>query len=371
MTNAQLVFDARHMALPFTGLGRYTASLLRTLLHTKRRTDFRIDVLLHTNPDWTVSPYFAWLSQQEQLGNCGIHFIDAPPFSLRHHYLVSTWVNRRSPEAYFYPHFDPPIGLRVPTTFTVHDLLPLVVPGYIKRFVWFKKRYFAYMLKFAIRRAVKCFAVSESTRRDVIGLVGEAAAAKVEVVYEGPTLETHNSNVTPLTEHTNGSYLLYVGDRRPHKCLKRLLDIFYTLRRDHAFAGKLLLVGPTRSFGFDVDAYAHDRGDVIVLGNVSDDELSSLYANAEAVVLLSEYEGFGLPVVEAARFKAKVVVSDGGSLPEIAPPWALVVPRAQPRNTAAARLAQYLRAPQHINNAAYLERFSWEAASRKMFPTAY
>ena len=51
---------------------------------------------------------------------------------------------------------------------------------------------------------------------------------------------------------------------------------------------------------------------------VPDEELPSLYTNAEVFVLPSLYEGFGLPVLEAMAYGVAVVVSNSSSLPEIA-----------------------------------------------------
>ena len=53
-------------------------------------------------------------------------------------------------------------------------------------------------------------------------------------------------------------------------------------------------------------------------GEVSDEELISLYAGATALCLPSLYEGFGLPLLEAMRLGCPVLCSNAGSLPEVA-----------------------------------------------------
>ena len=58
---------------------------------------------------------------------------------------------------------------------------------------------------------------------------------------------------------------------------------------------------------------------VLITGYVSDDDLVRLYQSAELVVFPSFYEGFGLPVLEARRCGARVICSEGSSLPEVLP----------------------------------------------------
>jgi glycosyltransferase involved in cell wall biosynthesis len=162
-------------------------------------------------------------------------------------------------------------------------------------------------------------------------------------------------------------FLLYVGDRRPHKNLKRTVDIFVALKQQRLYDGRLVIAGSRQDFGFNVERYVADRGDVHVLGPISDAALRQLYHRMDALLLLSKYEGFGLPVVEAASHNKRVVVSDGGSLPEIAPSTACVVPNTMPVELAAAQVGAYLSEAVDIDNAPYMQQFTWDAAARAIF----
>lgn len=78
-----------------------------------------------------------------------------------------------------------------------------------------------------------------------------------------------------------------------------------------------------------IDALAAQLGishRVVQLGMVSNAELGQLYANATALVFMSRYEGFGLPVLEAMATGCPVISSDAGALGEIAPGAAYMVP---------------------------------------------
>lgn len=368
----KLVFDARHMGQPFTGLGRYTASLLRALLDSADAPGLSVDVLLHQGPDWRGNLHYQDLHPRIQAGHCRLLWVDVPPFGLRQHWAMGKWVNDGNGDVYFYPHFDPPIGVSLPTVFVVHDLIPLLVPGYVQRLAPAKRWYFRQMIRLAARRAQRCIAVSETTRADVLRLVGPGLAGKVSVAYEGSVLGQADALPTAQTSlPVDGPYLLYVGDRRPHKNLRRVIDLHTALRQAHDYKGRLLLVGSRQNYGFDVDAYLAGRDDVEVMGNVSDADLLALYARCDALVFLSAYEGFGLPVVEAAQFNRRMILSDGGALPEIAPRNALILPRDLPIDDAAQRAADYLSKACPIDNAEFSARYSWEAAARAIFPFAY
>jgi alpha-1,3-rhamnosyl/mannosyltransferase len=65
---------------------------------------------------------------------------------------------------------------------------------------------------------------------------------------------------------------------------------------------------------------------VVLTGHLEMTEMRSLYAGATAFVFPSLWEGFGLPLLDAFSLSVPAVVSDGGSLPELAGGAALVYP---------------------------------------------
>ena len=78
----------------------------------------------------------------------------------------------------------------------------------------------------------------------------------------------------------------------------------------------------------DLEEFVQELGlsdNVLLLGYVSDKELSWLYRNCFSFVYPSLYEGFGLPVLEAMGQGAAVITSSTTSLPEVAGSAALFV----------------------------------------------
>jgi glycosyltransferase involved in cell wall biosynthesis len=116
-------------------------------------------------------------------------------------------------------------------------------------------------------------------------------------------------------------------------------------------------------------AYMRDEGPspVRALGYVAEEHLPGLYAGAEALVMPSLYEGFGLPVIEAMASGTPVVAADRAALPEVAGGAAVLFDPDDP-DAAAAALTGVLDAPGDIR-ARGLERarsFSWPAVAGRV-----
>jgi len=229
--------------------------------------------------------------------------------------LWLSWVIRRkAPSVYFSPGFNPPWRSSVPFVFVIHDL------NYIdcsENSDFLRKAYFNNIVKPACRRAAKIITVSDFSGDRIVEWAG-IPAERVEKVVEGV-----GSDFTP-----NGGrfdigrpYILYVGNRLPHKNLPRLFTALAVARIDC----KLYLTGDPDS---TVSKLATSRGisdRILFTGNVNDASLANLYRGAAAVVLPSLYEGFGLPIIEAMACGVPVLTSNVTSMPEIAGDAAVLV----------------------------------------------
>ena len=152
------------------------------------------------------------------------------------------------------------------------------------------------------RKADHVLAVSERTKRDAVELYGLAP--------DGIT-------VTPLAvdpafapgDGTHDGYLLFVGAVQQRK------DPLAALDAAQAMGLPLVVVGPEKDKA--LAAELRRRG-ADVRGAVPKADLAELYRRAAAVLLLSRYEGFGIPVLEAMASGTPVVLSDDPALREVA-----------------------------------------------------
>ncbi len=216
----------------------------------------------------------------------------------------------------------------VPTVLTVHDLIFRRYPQHHKPL---NRWYLNATMPLFCRRADHIIAVSEQTKRDVMAAYG-VPADKITVIYEAadarfrpqpPDVVAAARNRYRLPER----YLLFVGTLEPRKNLIRLLAAFERL---HAMrlTDALVIVGK-RGWLYDeffarLEASPAKRA-VIFPGWVDDADLPALYAGSQALAFPSEFEGFGLPVLEAMACGTPVVCSSTSSLPEVAGDAALLV----------------------------------------------
>jgi glycosyltransferase involved in cell wall biosynthesis len=181
---------------------------------------------------------------------------------------------------------------------------------------------FTFRLKYRLllrrlgRIARQVITVSHFSRNELIRACG-IPAERICVIPHG---HEHLLRVAPderildRSGLTGRPYLLAVGSASPHKNLAGLVEAM----RGFPGSGPVLAVAggsfPGVFQGQPLDLPPNVRR----LGYVSDGELRALYQHAQALVLPSLYEGFGLPLLEAMAFDCPVVCSNRASLPEVA-----------------------------------------------------
>jgi glycosyltransferase involved in cell wall biosynthesis len=168
-------------------------------------------------------------------------------------------------------------------------------------------------------------------------------------------------------------YVLYVGSIEAKKNILPLLRGFAALVRAHPeVKHDLVLVGGAGGARFDLPAALASEpsiaGRVRALGHVSDAHLERLYAGADAFAYLSEYEGFGLPPLEAMAAGVPTLVSDRSSLPEVTGGGALVVDPhdAEAVGSALFSLLEGDGTDLVSRGREAARRFSWEASARQL-----
>jgi len=167
----------------------------------------------------------------------------------------------------------------------------------------------------------------------------------------------------------NRPYLLSVGTLEPRKNYAFLVEVFERLDR---FDGDLVIAGRA---GWKWEATAAriaaspKARRIHVLAPSDDAELCALYAGAEMFICASIYEGFGFPPLEAMACGTPVVVSDGGSLPEVCGEGARII-RGFDVDVWTAELGRLLgdgslRRALVERGRGNLARFSWSETARR------
>ena len=208
---------------------------------------------------------------------------------------------------------------------TIHDSAEFVVPF---RFSWYQALYRRVISKLQGRGSNAVLTVSESSRRDLIKYLG-IAPGLVTVTHLGVT-PLANCDTPHLidSDDLHSKYILYVGVLENAKNVDRLVEAYAMLAPELRPQFSLYLVG-RKANGYPKIRQLieqHGIGDnVRIFGYIDDHKLNQLYADACIFAYLSEYEGFGLPILEAMRFGLPVLAANKTSLPEVAGEAALLV----------------------------------------------
>jgi hypothetical protein len=327
-----------------------------------------LEIILDKNVNYDSNSLFLSI---QNYSNFKITYLDAPLYKLKHHINVSSYVNKSKSDIYFYPHFDLPIFIKnKKSKFVVHDLLPLVVDDYILRFKTFKKFFFKTVIKINLRKNhTDCIAVSKSTKRDILKYINPKISNKIKVIYEDAfdvVINTTKVN-TKIKEILYSKFLFYIGDRRPHKNLLKMIEIFNYLKENNKYDGYFIIAGSEKNFNFNVNEKVKNNKYIKLIGKVSDKELSSLYSKMDSLFFISKYEGFGLPIIEAAMNQKKIITSNTSSCGEIAPSSALLLDPNLPSKLLAEKCINYLEKDELIDNFNYLKKFSWQKTVTSIF----
>jgi glycosyltransferase involved in cell wall biosynthesis len=201
-----------------------------------------------------------------------------------------------------------------------HDIIPLLLPQFFKpNDVAMLQRHFDQVFAAVSLNLV----ASQTVGRDIEKYCAERgiAAAPVRQVPFGFDLPADgHCSTSSKAPHLPSRYILLVSTIEPRKghalaqsVWSRLLQEGLLQRLDVT----LVLVGRPGWMVDDLMKTLASSERVTIMDNIGDDALARLYDQADFCIYPSEYEGYGLPVVEAlARGKA-VLASDVGVVPEL------------------------------------------------------
>jgi glycosyltransferase involved in cell wall biosynthesis len=228
------------------------------------------------------------------------------------------------------------------------------------------------MQKQVVQQLRHIVTVSAQSQADIAGAFG-IEASRIKVVHNG--IDTEVFVPKPEINRIPGRIMATASADQPLKGLKYLIQAVALLADDHPNIHLVVLgkINPDGSSQKLIDRLGLGARVSFVSG-VSTDELVTLYAEANLVVVPSIYEGFGLPAGEAMACGVAVVSTRGGALPEVVGDAGVLVPVRDSAAIANA-VAELLQDPQRVEQLGRLARtrilslFSWQVAAASMIQT--
>ncbi len=353
--------DARLVYYHQAGIGQYILRLTQALAQIDREDHF---VIFKSRKDTTpivdqanFKRHDLWTPSHHRLERLAMS-IELAPFAL---------------DVLHSPDFIPPSRTRCPVVITMHDLAFLLYPRFLTRD---SARYYG-QVDLAARQADHIIAVSESTKRDTVRLLG-VPESKITVIHEAAhplfTPITNEEALVRIRARYNlpPEFVLFVSTIEPRKNLPTLLRAFRRLRDNYKSEAVLVIAGNRGWLAEQVDQVLEElnlNDAVRFLGGVANEELVYLYNAARLFVLPSFYEGFGLPPLEAMACGTPVVVSQVSSLPEVVGDAGMLV---APEDVEGLTVAMWrvltdddLHREMRAKGVKRAATFSWERAARE------
>ena len=203
----------------------------------------------------------------------------------------------------------------------IHDLNfeahPEFLPGHIvKYYNWFFPRF--------AKKATRIATVSEYTRKDLHERYN-VPLAKTDVVYNGANTlfkPLSQSEKQAVRDQFSGGapYFLFVGLIHPRKNLENQIRAFDAFKTAQKTEHKFLIVVAKHwwSAGLtDILETTKFKDDILFVGRKDMDSLVRIYGAAHALMYVSHFEGFGIPIVEAFHAEIPIITSTKSSMPEI------------------------------------------------------
>lgn len=285
-----------------TGLGHYVNSLLQALAALETGHEF---ILLYATKKWTGPDY------GRNFTPVSYHFAKqslAIQYKLNH-------VIRESGADIFHATCTTgvPPHCTVPVITTIHDIYPITHPGNCRLV---NRLFFKYLLRWTVKNTDLYIFNSNFTRSEFTKQFNIADIPQA-VTHLGASNRCTQSQDIERAKHAP---IICVGAIEPRKGQLFFLDAYRQALQSRPELPELIFVGPDRGNGTElqnnIEAYGLKKK-VSWTAYLEGADLRALYRTASLMVFPSNYEGFGIPVLEAISFRLPLMCSDIEVLREV------------------------------------------------------
>lgn len=286
---------------------------------------------------------------------------------------------KTKPDIFFSPTHYIPQFTKVKRVVSIFDLAFLHFEGMFKRDDFWKLNHWT---KYSVENAAHIITISKFSKEDIHKNYG-VDNKKITVTYPGYDnkifKKIDKSKVTEILEKykISGNYIIYIGTVQPRKNLISLMEAVARIPDLN-----LVIVGKTSGLGQQGWKYEEIlrkpkelkiENRVIFTGYAPTEDLPVLISGAKAFVLVSLWEGFGIPILEAMACGTPVITSNVSSLPEVAGSAGLLVdPKSVDQIEQAIRTIVFdvkLRVKKSRMGLQQVKKFSWEKMAKIVLKT--
>lgn len=333
----KVLFDVSPIIGKKSGVGHFTQRLLTSFseAHAKdcQITAFYFNFLGRNK----IPP----LPKHENITYKEIRFFPSKAMSLLHRIglqlPLELFVGFEKYDYVIYPNFVSYPSIRKTNSFVaIHDLSFIDYPQYTQNA---NKSFLKKFVPRSIKRSSGILTISNFTKKRIQKYfnVEEGKILVLPIPYED---DKSNGGVSKsIRSIAEQKFFLFVGTIEPRKNIIGLVNGFAELPPEIRKEYSLVLAGAVgwkTESTIEVIEKNKDKANCVVTGYINDAERNYLYKNTAAVCLLSHYEGFGMPILEAAHFKKPLVLNSIDVFKEVAGPNAYYCDSNNPKDVARA-----------------------------------
>lgn len=219
-------------------------------------------------------------------------------------YLFNSLFLKKYDEFFCFSAYLPLFNLPCKSTITIHDLKYYSNKNFIGSI--FKSLYIKISFKNSFRQADKINTVSKFTQKQLI--INKVKKNKISIV---PNAGTFKENIYKNNNFIkNKKFILCVATNRPHKNLKKLIESYKLFCNKVLNAPKLVIIGSNTNELAYLVKKLNLNNRVLLKGYLEKNQLIRYYENSLIFILVSLYEGFGIPILDAMKFKIPTITSN-------------------------------------------------------------
>ncbi len=290
-------------------------------------------------------------------------------------YAVAEFLRKNSVDLFVSPDGFLSLRHKGPQLPVFHDLNFMHNPGFLP---FLTGRYYNRFFPKYARKAERIVTVSEYSKNDISSTFNYPKD-RIDVVYNGvhDIFSPVGSDVAESTRKMFSGgrpYFVYIGALHRRKNIENMLQAFERFRNNDKEGHKLLLVGAPMFGSSGLKKMYQSmryRDDVIFAGRLYGKVLRNIVASSRALLLVSHFEGFGVPIIEAMQCEVPVIASNVTSMPEVAGDAAILADPCSVSSISSAmgRIAadNVLRQSLIEKGRVQRERFSWDKTAELLW----
>lgn len=223
-------------------------------------------------------------------------------------------------------YFAAPLVASTPLVVTIHDVIPLVVPGYHRSR---QSAVYSYLMAETVKRVAAVITVSEHSKGDIVRVLG-IPEDRIHVTYEAVGDGFARAELPGERDRVRRQYglppryLLYFGGAERRKNIELLVRAWKRVAKQMRQREiHLILVAnfpPPDPLYPDVPGLVSALGlanDIVIVPHVHEADKPAVYRAALGFLFPSTYEGFGLTPLEAMAAHVPVLAANATSIPEV------------------------------------------------------